>query len=116
MTINRRAGKRRLINQPAFPKLATRLDSFKRSEICPKLKKKMMQIVESRMAFAWSFTRPKKIRVTNREMTIEKRKGRRMILIRSTSRTFHVSRARLGYIVKRKRKKGYFFIAVTEEA
>jgi len=65
-------------------------------EICPKLKKKIRMIVESRMAFGQFLTRPKTKRVTDRAMTIETSRGRRMILILSTSRRFQVSRARLG--------------------
>jgi hypothetical protein len=80
-----------------------------RIEMCPRLKKSRMKTVETRTALG-RFLINKKLITTRRNVTpIEKRKGR-MTTFASTSRKFQVNSARLGYIARRIKKRGYFLM------
>ncbi|HJQ13504.1 MAG TPA: hypothetical protein VJ830_02050 [Anaerolineales bacterium] len=101
-----------MTNQLPKPREEANSDSSIETEMCPKLKKKRMKIVEIRIVLGRLLINEKPTKERIAVIPMEKSKGRMMTLA-STSRKFQVSNARLGYNVNRKIKKGYFFILST---
>jgi len=84
------------INHPGLPTASNKVDSAKKMEICPKLKKRIIKRVVINIAFGQLLTSLKQRRQKTKVSAMEKSNGLRIIFVLSTSRKFQVRRARLG--------------------
>jgi hypothetical protein len=85
-----------LITHPELASASNKVDPSKKMEICPKLKNKMIKTVVVKIALGQLLTNLKQRRQRTKVSPIENNNGLSIIFVLSTSRKFHVRRARLG--------------------
>jgi hypothetical protein len=86
----------KLITHPELASASNKVDPSKKMEICPKLKNKMIKTVVVKIALGQLLTNLKQRRQRTKVSPIENNNGLSIIFVLSTSRKFHVRRARLG--------------------
>jgi len=86
----------KLINHSGFPSASNKVDSSKKMEIFPKLKKKMIKRVVINIAFGQLLKSLKQRIQKTKARAKENSIGLSIIFVLSTSRKFQVRRARLG--------------------
>jgi len=91
-----KAGRIKSINHSGFSNVLNKVDSSKKMERCPKLKKKMMKRVVINIAFGQLLKSLMQRNQKTKARAMENNSGLSIIFVLSTSRKFQVRRARLG--------------------